>query len=291
MNSSLRHAFSALRKARLIGYASACFCLLASLLVLDGLQALMREDFNHLDIIAGERVPVSGAMPLDARDHTQILWDIDGNPGLRFMAEASFKGFWMGALMWRGELAADSAARPGAARLTIHDMVPAKSATNSTMMVQNPAQVYSITVWPTEAAFQAARFSLVRRLTGFSAFVFAALSVIGGIACGAVHAVTFHKARQSLAAEGLFCIHAAQRNATGLRAVFSPEGREDDLHVGQAAALFDNKGNEAGQGVISECGPQKCSVLFPEGVRTPPYGWFLRCAEKRTALENTPRLG
>ena len=56
MSDSLCCALTALRKARLTGYASACFRMLAVLFLIDGLQMLMRSDFNRVDLALGEEV-------------------------------------------------------------------------------------------------------------------------------------------------------------------------------------------------------------------------------------------
>jgi hypothetical protein len=157
VTGSLLRAFTALRSARRVGAASACFFLLAALLILDGLQALMRADFNRIDLPLGGQVRIAGAMPLQAKDYTEIVADIEGIDGLSFTPLTSFKGFWLGAPMWRAVLDAKAATGPGRAVLTIVDLVPAKSTTsNATITVQTPNQISDIIVWPAAKAMQAA---------------------------------------------------------------------------------------------------------------------------------------
>jgi len=276
VNSSLRRAFLALRKARLIGYASACFCMLTTLLVLDGLQALMRDDFNRIDLPLGGQTRISGAMPLQAKDYTDITATVEGNDGLKFMPLASFKGFWLGAPMWRATLAADAATTPGRAVLTVLDLVPAKSATsNATIMVQNPNLIYIVTVWPSEEAMLAAHFSLSRRLTGLSAFLLAGLSISCGIALGAWHLFLYQTAQQALAREGLFAIHGMLKTDAGYQAIFSP-GARTDLREQQPVFLLTPEGLEQRRGVLSACSPHKHSALFSLDGVPPRYGWLLR---------------
>jgi hypothetical protein len=275
VTASRPRAFAALHKARLIGLVSACFFLLTVLLVADGLQALMREDFNRINLPLGGQVLISGAMPLQAKAHTDIVAVIEGLDGLSFTPLTDFKGLWFGAHMWRAALDAGDATKPGQAVLTIVDMVPAKSTTgNATIMVQNPSQIYAITVWPSAEAMQAAHFSLGRRLTGLSSFLLASLSVTCGIGIGAWHMFLNQAAWRALAAEDLFPIYGLLRTDAGYQARFSPSGRED-LQPQQPMLLLTLQGVEMGSGVLSECSRLKCSALFSLDGVVPRHGWLL----------------
>jgi hypothetical protein len=268
----------ALRRVLFLGRVSAVLCFCALCCLADGLQSLMREDFNHVALAAGGRTRLSGAMPANLKDHTELEVDIEGDADLRFTPLSSFRGFWMGVFMWRAEL--EAGAVPGTAELVVRDMVPAKNVgKNATILVQNPAQVYSVTVWPSEEALRAAHPSLVHRLTACSPFVFAVVCVAGGIAFGLLHAVCFHKLQRALARQGLFFIHGILRNAEGVRAVFVPENTED-IRPGADVALLTPEGRETGGSGRAECGPKRCTVLFPPGGAQPRYGMILRLEKK-----------
>ena len=274
--SSRSRAFVALRKANLSGSYSACFFVLAFLLMLDGLQALMRNDFNHIDLALGGQVMISGAMPLQVKEHKDIVAVIEGHDGLSFTPLTDFKGFWFGAHMWRGELDASNATQSGQAVLTIVDMVPAKSTTtNATIMVQNPNQVYTITIWPSAEAMQATHFSLAQRLTGLSAFLLATLSLACAIGIGVWHVFLNHAAQRALAAEGLFPIYGLRQTDMGYQATFSPAGRED-LQAQHPVSLLTPQGVEMRSGILGECLRHKCNALFPLDDGPPRYGWLLR---------------
>ena len=288
MSESRRRAFAALRKARLSGKLSACFFLLVTLLVADGLQALMRDDFNRIDLPLGGQVLVSGAMPLQAKAHADIIADIEGLDGLDFTPLTDFKGFWFGAHMWRATLDARNATQAGRAVLTIVDLVPAKSTTgNATITVQNPNLIYVVTVWPSEQAMQAAHYSLSRRLTGLSAFIWAGLSLACGIAVGIAHFLVNQAAHKALAAEGIFVIHGMRKTDAGYLALFSPDAGTD-LQARRPMVLLSPEGAEQGTGVVHECSRHKGSALFAlDGVQ-PRYGWLLRHeAENHAAVEPT----
>jgi hypothetical protein len=283
MNSSLRRAFAALRKARITGYASACFWVLAVLFLLDGLQMLMRTDFNRIDLSLGEQVLLSGAMPLHAKEHSEIVASIEGDEGLSFTTFTDFKGLWFGAHMWRGALDASAAAGPGRAVLTVLDMVPAKSTTrNATIMVQNPNLVYVVTLWPSKEAMQAAHLSLNTRLTGLSPFLLAALSLACALSLGVLNAYFNTVAHNALAREGLFAVQSMRTTDAGYLTTFAP-GTRCDLQARQPMLLLTPQGEARGKGVVTECSRFKGCALFPLDGVPPRYGWLLRYEPHREA--------
>jgi len=266
----------ALRKVRLAGYACTCAFTLTALLVLDGLQALVRDDFNNVDLPMGGQVYMSGAMPLKAKEHTEIRFDIEGVEGLSFTPITDFKGFWMGAHMWRATLDASNVTEPGKAVLTIVDLVPAKSTTtDATITVQNPSQIYTITVWPSAEAMQAAHLSFSRRVTGLPAFLTAALCLACGIAISVVNMLLFQAAQRILAQAGLFTIYGMKKTDAGHQVTFSQCDRKD-VRAGQPISLLTPEGVEQGWGVLHSCAPYKCIALFPLDGTPPLYGWLLR---------------
>jgi hypothetical protein len=293
MSDSLNRTLAALRKADFSGYCSACFFLLAALLVIDGLQALMREDFSRIDLPLGEQVLLSGAMPLEAKNHADIIAIIEGNDGLSFTPLTDFKGHWFGAHMWRGALDAGKATDTGRAVLTIVDMVPAKStSSNATIMVQNPNQIFTVTVWPSAEAMRAAHFSLVHRLTGLSTFILAALSLACALGIGVWHYFLSRAAHRALALEGIYPIYGRKKTEEGYLAFFSP-GDRLDLQARQPAGLLSPQGEERQKGMLYECSPKKYSALFSLDEATAPrHGWLIHCEPKAGQApergENTP---
>jgi hypothetical protein len=276
VNAAPARLLAALNRAYLIGRVSACLCFCALFSLIDGFQGLVREDFNHIELPVRGRMMLSGAMPADLTDHTRLAAEIDGIEGLRFTPLTSFKGFWMGGAMWRGEL--EAGAVPGTAVLTVRDLVPAKKAgSNATSMVQNPAQIYRITVWASEAELRAAQPSFLRRLTGLPPFPAAGLFLLAGIGFGAWHALRFHRVQCALAAEGFFLVYGVLPHEKGVQAAFSPAGREEDLRTGLPVILLGPEGGEAASGILDECGPKKYAALFAEGPTPPRHGDLLRC--------------
>jgi hypothetical protein len=281
VSDSPQHAIAVMRKASLYGKVSACFFLLVVLLVADGLQALMRDDFSRIDLFLGGQTMVSGAMPFKMKSYTEIIADIEGLDGLEFTPFTDFKGFWFGAHMWRATLDAKNATATGRAVLTVVDLVPAKSTTsNATIMVQNPTQIYNITVWPSAETMQAAHYSLSRRLTGLSAFVWAGLFLAVGIAIGIRHYFWSHAAHKALALEGIFVVHGMKTTDAGCLALFFLDAGAA-LRARCPMVLLSPEGVEQEKGVLQECTPRKGSALFPSDGTLPRYGWLL-CPEAET---------
>jgi hypothetical protein len=299
---SLAAARARLDLSRLLGRISACIFLLAAIAVLDALQTLVRHEFNSIDLVPGESVPLSGMLPAGAKNHGELDLRIEGAPGIRLVPRETYKGFWMGGQMWRADLSADSGMAPGEGVVTVVDIIPpateqGKGEKNDfddrdrSLLFggrQNPALVFTVTVWPTESARRAADSSLFRRLTGLPAFGVAVVAVLLAIAAGIGNWLAFGKAEAGLAAHGVFFIHGLQdlrpkggTNAgksgppglAGYRAAFARAGEK--LAPGDPVLLCDRAWNERGRGRIVEVDALKAYALFPrDGVR-PRYGWLV----------------
>lgn len=277
MNDALRHALAAQRKARLAGYVSACFWALAVLFVVDGLQMLMRSDFNQMDLVLGEQAPISGAMPLQAKSREDIVAIIEGLDGLSFTPITDFKGFWLGAHMWRATLDARAVIAPGKGILTVLDLVPAKSTTgNATIMVQNPTQIFTVTVWPSQEAMRAAHLSLTLRVTGLSAFLMAGLILACAIGAGVVNILLNTAAHKAFQQAGFFIIHGMRKTEAGYQAIFTPNAGSE-LQAQQPVSLFTPEGVEQRKGIVAECSQSKCIAHFSLDGVPPGFCWLLRC--------------
>lgn len=296
-----------LARSRFLGRLSALIFLLAALAVVDALQTLMRHEFNHIDAVPGERILVSGMLPAGLSNHEKMEIHVEGEAGVSLVPFETYKGFWMGGQMWRAELVIAPDARPiehtdakrsslagqdlapGKAFVTIVDYLPLKKeGVNVDEAVagtgpQNPALVYSVTIWPTLSARQAADISLCRRYTGFPAFLVAVVAVGFALLAGFANWRTFSKAERALAAHGVFFIHGindlAQMTRTdkvkksGFKAAFARA--DQHLAMGETMLLFDRDWHEQSRGVIVEVTDIKAFALFPQDGVRPQYGWLV----------------
>ncbi|MGE9985192.1 hypothetical protein [Desulfovibrio sp. SGI.169] len=177
--SSVTELWQALRRHRRLqrfwGGCSAVLLATALLGLLDGVQALMRLGSDHLEMLPGASETISGPCPFK----NPLSSDIEArftpeNAPLYFSLEGFFAGYWFGNGMWRGEVRAEPDAGPGRYALRV---VFKGAAAQS-------AQKYVVALWPDEASRRAASPSWIRRVTGWNAFITAALFGCLGILCG-----------------------------------------------------------------------------------------------------------
>ena len=294
-------------RSRMLGKLSACIFLLAALAVVDGLQTLMRHEFNEISLIPGETVVMSGMMPQNATTHGDLIVEMEGLSGLTFTPTDSFKGFWMGGNMWRADLTASATAAPGKGSLTVVDMVPLKKVGKAvlhdedsprgqvaapadpsggngtedsegkgaeTIIGQNPTLVYSVVIWPTPADLQAAEHSFIRRFTGIAPFAAAAAAAGLAFLFGIANFIFFARAEARLAAHCIYFIHGIKAQADGsLHASFAHAGK-NEFSAGDPVILYDTRWREHGRGVIVNKDRFKGFAGFSP--QTPPrYGWLV----------------
>ena len=296
-----------LARSRFFGRVSAIVFFLAALAIIDALQTLMRQEFNHIDALPGERISVAGVLPAGMTSHEGMQIIVEGDPGVSLLPFETYKGFWMGGNMWRASLVVapdagvtgggesagmhgENGSVPGNAIVTIVDYLPLKKGTQAStdsepeLGQQNPALVYTVTIWPSEAARRAADISFCRRFTGFPAFFLAGLSVGLALLAGLANWKTFSLAERGLAGHGIFFIHGIKELIAGAKAdgaeesgskvAFARLGRS--LVVGDKVALVDRSWRECSEGRIVELTDIKGFALFPKEGVTPQYGWLVR---------------
>ena len=286
-------------RSRLLGKISACVFFLAALAVVDGLQTLMRQDFNSVTIIPGETVILSGMMPQNASGLADLVVETQGLSGLTFTPVSSFKGFWMGGNMWRAELSASAAASPGKGTVTVVDMVPMKKVgqsavrdedssrkaapadtAQSSILGQNPALVYSVVIWPSAAERGAAELSFLRRYTGQPPFAVAGVAAVLALLFGLGNFFVFAKAEARLAGCGIYIIHGVKKRDNELHASFAHAGHSG-FTPGDAVVLYDASWQEQGRGTIAGGDHIKGFARFSSDA-PPRYGWLVALARAET---------
>lgn len=293
-----------LARSRFLGRVSAFIFLFAAFAVIDGLQTLVRHEFNSIDLVPGESVLVSGMLPADAKSHEDIVVEIEGDSGLRFTPLETYKGFWMGGHMWRAELSAAPDMRPGKAFVTVVDIIKevpdeagGKDARDRAILFggrQNPALVHTVTIWASDAARTSADDSLFRRITGVQPFVLAALGVLLALGAAFGNWLLFTRAENALAEHQYFVVHGVKDMAvavkqalpgqrlgatTGTRVAFFRLGKT--FAIGEAMVLLDRLFQEQARGQILDVEKTKAHALFSEQGPQPRYGWIVTRADKQ----------
>ena len=145
-SNSFWQALPALKeRQRRTGLLAALVLGLAVLVLVDGLQALMRAGSYHLDIVAGQGTMLSGPIGIDKPRDSDLLVSVtpEGAP-LSFRLDGFFASYWFGNGMWRGEIVAEQGATPGTYALSVRVRGTPASAT----------QRYEVTVWSDAASLR-----------------------------------------------------------------------------------------------------------------------------------------
>lgn len=280
---SFKKAKGLLVRSRVLGVISALVFVVAVFAVFDGLQTLMRHEFNSIDVVPGEQLLVSGMLPGGTSSHEELVVHIDGEPGVIFTPLETYKGFWMGGHMWRARLEAPANYPPGRVVITVVDILPAEDKDKTVFAgQQNPALVFAVNVFASEAERLAQDNSLLRRLTGYPAFALAAGAVFLAIVIGFVSWRTFGKAEAGLAEHGVFFIHGVKEldntgmgpfPVVGYKAAFAHAGKQ--FYRNEPVILYDKAWRERSRGSIVEVSKIKGFALFPQDGTKPRYGWLV----------------
>lgn len=176
-SNSFWQALPALKeRQRRTGLLAALVLGLAVLVLVDGLQALMRAGSYHLDIVAGQGTMLSGPIGIDKPRDSDLLVSVtpEGAP-LSFRLDGFFASYWFGNGMWRGEIVAEQGATPGTYSLSVRVRGTPASAT----------QRYEITVWSDAASQRQGAYSLTVSLLGFNPFwlsgILACIGIVPGL--------------------------------------------------------------------------------------------------------------
>ena len=176
-SNSFWQALPALKeRQRRTGLLAALVLGLAVLVLVDGLQALMRAGSYHLDIVAGQGTMLSGPIGIDKPRDSDLLVSVtpEGAP-LSFRLDGFFASYWFGNGMWRGEIVAEQGATPGTYALSVRVRGTPASAT----------QRYEVTVWSDAASLRHGAYSLTVSLLGFNPFwlsgILACIGVVPGL--------------------------------------------------------------------------------------------------------------
>lgn len=299
---SLEQSKALLARSLVWGWLSAILFFIAAMAVADSLQSLIRHEFNSIDLVPGERLLVSGMLPADAQEHSDLVVQVSGDAAITFTPLETYRGFWMGGRMWRAELVAAPDALPGNAVVTVRDILPSDDKRNTPFAgLQNPALVFDVRLWPSESARRSADTSLFRRVTGLPAFGVAVgvffLAALAGMANWRSHA----QAEKALARNGVFFIYGIKKlngteqadrfgpHRTGYETTFDLAERENLFQRGDAVLLLDRKWRKQGEGGIVKVNESKgtAQALFPLDGARPRYGWLVRRDRVETALGET----
>jgi hypothetical protein len=217
----------------------AVFCLIALLVVVDGLLRNFREPSNLIKVLPGVTVAIDGKLTDEVHRLENLTFTSDSDQ-LKLTFAAIHPGYYLGGAMWRGRLAVGSRIAPGEYRLSV---IPKHSASAS----QVPA--YRIVVFPDDLSLQKSSRSLVRRWLWISPFKIAAgcLPVIL-LAFGTVYLLS-GKRETLLAAAGQAEVYRVIRTDNDYEIRFGL-GAAQGIGPGTQVIISDDAGAQVATGIV-----------------------------------------
>ena len=218
------------------------FCVIALLVMIDGLLVHFRERANLVKVLAGGSVQINGELT-DEANHVQDLTFVSSSDQLAVTFEAIHKGYFLGGDMWRGRLIVGPGISPGEYHLAV---LP-----KSTVSPRK-APAFRILVFPEALSLQKSSTSLVRRTFGISAFVVAAGCLPGILlGFGAVFLLSGKK-EALLAATGQAEVYQVIRGDNGFEIRFGL-GTAHGMSPGARVAICNEAGQQVGTGTVEVC--------------------------------------
>jgi hypothetical protein len=210
------------------------------LCVIDGLTSQLRQEFNNFALLPGESMLVNGHMPPDTAEIKDLI--IEGSlETIRFHPESTYKGFWMGGFMWKGEATAAENAAAGTYTVTVRGGKEEK--THSSM-------VFTFRVYPDAPSLRANAAALVVRYVGFHPYAVAAGLLPLAILCGLTVFFLAKKMERDMAARGKAEIYMIKRSPEGLQISFGL-GRDHGVEPGALVCIHNEAGLVVGRAKVT----------------------------------------
>ena len=227
---------------------AAAFCVIALLVLIDGLLVHFREPANLVKVLPGASVEINGELTDEAHQVEDLTFASDSDQ-LKVIFAAIHKGYFLGGDMWRGRLIVGPDISPGEYSLAV---IPKRAASS------RKAPAFRILVFADALSLQKSSTSVIRRVFGVSAFVVAAGCLPGILlGFGAVYLLSGRR-EALLAATGQAEIYQVTRGDGGCEIRFGL-GTAHGISPGARVAIQDETGQQVGTGTVEVCN-QKVSV-------------------------------
>lgn len=239
---------------KLFGRVSGLFMVLIVLSLLDGMSAQIRNEFNTLQVLPGEKLPLNGPLPPKTARLEEVKVQTSSQALALTMGE-THTGFWMGGEMWKGELTVAPDAPAGPQTVTVLGPEPET--------LPNPALTFKVVVFPTALDRRAQSASLVMKHLGQAPFVLAAWLLPCALLAGVFNFVFSCKLEAIQAREGKAEIYKLKRGPDGTVFTFGL-GRDNGVRVGDTLVILDDQGRPSGQAQVQEVQAGSSVALAPE---------------------------
>jgi hypothetical protein len=241
----------------------AAFCVIALLVLVDGLLVHFREPASLIKTLPGAHVDVNGELTDEAHRLEDLTFTGNSNQ-LTVTFKAIHKGYFLGGDMWRGQLLVGPQISPGEYSLSV---IPKRTAS------PRKAPDFRIIVFPDPLSLQKSSASLIRRWFGISAFVVAA-GCLPGILLGFGAVFLLSGRRDALmAAAGQAEVYRVNRTENGCEIRFGL-GAVHGIGPGANIVIHDQAGRLAGSGIV-EVSDQEDSVALVTGDQEIKVGYLV----------------
>ena len=228
----------------LSGWAAAGFCLLALLALLDGLIGQFREPANLIKLLPGMTAEIDGPLQEEVQGIQELTY-LSDSKDLKLTFALVHKGYFLGGLLWQGQITAGPHLPPGEYHLTV---APRRSTSKEATLG------FRIMVFPDRLSLQHSSKSIIRRYSGFSPWA-AAAGCLPGIllAFGAVFYISL-KLDRLLAQKGKAEIYRVIRRDGGFEVHFGL-GAEHGVEPGLELRVYNLRGKSMGLARVEKAAP------------------------------------
>ncbi len=228
-------------RRRLAGKAAALCCLLFFLSAVDGMLSRFGQSAGELRLLPGESTPVNGSASEGVRDPQDLKYTGDSDL-IRLSFEKIHTGFWLGGLMWRGELTTSTDIKAGDYTVTVSSRNEPSG---------KPLTVFRVRIFGSAASLQEISASIIQRYTGVSPWWSAVLFFPLAIVFSGIVYLCSQRREQLLRQEGKAEIYRISRKDDEYEVSFAL-GTKQGVRAGSVLTLFDKTGVPVGSVTVRE---------------------------------------
>ncbi|MFH2091301.1 MAG: hypothetical protein ABIJ31_02960, partial [Pseudomonadota bacterium] len=227
--------------------------------VFDVLISVHRQPVNHLNIIKGESIMLTG----DAYGKLTTVNDIrvtTDTPDLTLAFEETiFKGFWLGVQMWRAKLSAASTTHPGvySMKIIFDDLSEIKPKYHQKLADRS---TFTVTVYDSASALRNGELSLIKRYTGIPSWLIALSFFLMTVMAGGLIFQMSGEIDSKRAQQGVAEIYRIKKSAQGLE-IFFGLGKVHGLQAGEKMHVLNETGHLITQMTVDQIGQEDSSAV------------------------------
>jgi hypothetical protein len=228
-------------RRKLAGRAAALCCMFFLFSAVDGLLASFRQSANELRLLPGESTKVNGSAREGIRDPQDLEYVTDSEQ-IRLSVEKIHTGFWLGGLMWRGELTTSTPLEPGDYTVTVRPKDEPSG---------KPLTVLRVRIFRDQLSLQESADSIIQRYTGFSPWWSLAVSFPLALLFSGIVYLCSQKREHILLQEGKAEVYRIVRTEEEYEISFAL-GTRQGVHTGMILNLVDETGIPVGRVVVKD---------------------------------------